>query len=147
MDLQTRCLEYLEQEGFSPNVTEVGIFFKYQMRDMLIRKHDDDEYFDIMLPAIYDVNPSNREECLAMANEITTHVKAVKALVLDDTIHLSIGLFVGPTPNFADFVPCCLDALVAAYQMFVDLIRQDLPTRESTKKATGWRSFFKRTDN
>ena len=152
MDLQTRCLEYLKQEGFSPEVSKDDknrIVFKYQLRTILIYKDDeDDNYLYMLLPAIYAVNPSNRSKCLEVANEVGQRVKTTKIYVYDNVIWVSAESFVGPTPNLADFIPRCLDALVAGRQMFFDLIREpSLENRESTKKATGWRSFFKRTDN
>jgi len=50
---------------------------------------DDDEFFRMAAPKIFDVTEENRESLLDIANEINIKLKYSKTTVLDDAVWVS----------------------------------------------------------
>lgn len=119
MDLQTRCLEYLKQEGFSPEIVDDGIIFKYLGNVILVRQYkNDDTYLNLMIPCIYKVVPADKEKYLEVANKVNTRIKTVKITVTENWVNIEIERFVGSSSNLSDFIPNYLHVLLLGQKEF-----------------------------
>ena len=78
---------FLKQQGFCPEVEEYGIAFKYQMKNFIFWKNDDDSgFFQLILPGIFDVNEENINTVLHAANRVNCDLKVAKANVMNGEI-------------------------------------------------------------
>ena len=77
-------MQFLKKEGLMPEVMDNNnIIFKYQMRTFMYVENDEDaSFFQLMMPAIYDVTDDNRDAVLVAANNITKGYKIVKCVVM-----------------------------------------------------------------
>lgn len=122
MNLKQLMLQYLQEEGFCPKEDEYGIDFKCEgMLYSLIYDENDNQYFRLMLPNIFEVTDENRSLVLYALNEANTKVKVVKAYTpLPHTVWIGFEVLVDSTPVLADIVPRGLSMLRAAYQAFYE---------------------------
>ena len=79
-------INYLQSEGLMPSKDGDGdIVFKYQMKNFIIfDTTDDEQYLQIALPGIYEVNEDNLVEVLAACNSVCRSIKVSKAIVTGD---------------------------------------------------------------
>ena len=78
---------------------------------------DDDTYFRIILPNIYEAEEENRYQVLEACNAITRQYKVLKAyLTPKGNLWLSIEMFVDTTPDIGDFFERCCNILVHGYE-------------------------------
>ncbi len=114
-------LDFLRQQGFTPEVDEENgnLIFKYQMATFLfINNENDDEFFQLIMPGIYDVTEENRYAVLEAANGICQDIKVVKACVFDDSVWLYFENFLDQNPEVSSILPRALNALQGARQEF-----------------------------
>lgn len=114
-------LDFLRQQGFIPEVDEDNgnIFFKYQMETFLfVNNENDDEFFQLIMPAIYDVTEENRYAVLEAANGISLEIKVVKACVLDNSVWLYFENILDQNPEISSILPRALGTLQGARQEF-----------------------------
>ena len=70
MDLNKLMMEYLAEEGFRPHETPFGIAFKKEGINFLYFKDEDDEqYFRLMMPAIFVVTEDNEDIIMRAMND------------------------------------------------------------------------------
>ena len=80
-------LDFLKKQGFLPEVEEHGISFNYQMKAFIYWIHDDDnEFFQLTLPGIFKANEANLDAVLRATNYVNSHLKVVKANVMNEEI-------------------------------------------------------------
>ena len=114
-------INFLRQQGFCPEVDEDNgnILFKYQMANFLfINNDEDEEFFQLLMPGIYDVTDDNRDMVLEAANKVNQSIKVVKACVVDDSVWLFFENLLDHTPEVEDIIPRALDILNGARQYF-----------------------------
>lgn len=116
--------EFLRSQGFQFEQDDDGdLVFKYQMRTFLYYANDDDQgYFQLAMPAIFDVTEDNREAVLEAANNVTKTVKVAKAIVVNSEVWLMAELLLDTTPVYDDIVPRVLGILMGAQQEFYNQI-------------------------
>ena len=84
MDLNKLMINYLAEEGFRPHETEFGIAFKSEGFNFLFFKDEDDEqYFRLMMPAIFEVTEDNEDTILRAMNDVNSNIKVVKLYTMD----------------------------------------------------------------
>ena len=112
---------WLHEQGFKCNLDEDGdAVFKYQGANMYVSVDKNDPlFFKIVMPGIYEVE-NNRERVLEAVNSICTNIKVVKAILVSDTVHLLIEMFVDTTPEIDDFFERCCDILIASRRLFIE---------------------------
>lgn len=114
-------LNFLRQQGFCPEVDKENgnILFKYQMANLLFINNDEDkEYFQLIMPRIYDVTDDNRNLVLEVANKVNDNIKIVKTCVVDDSVWLFFENLLDHTPEVGDIIPRALDILKGAHRYF-----------------------------
>lgn len=114
-------MNFLRQQGFCPEVDEDNgnIMFKYQMANFLfINNDEDEEFFQLLMPGIYDVTDDNRDVVLEAANKVNHSIKVVKACVVNDSVWLFFENLLDHTPEVDDIIPRALAILQGARQHF-----------------------------
>lgn len=114
-------LDFLRKQGFTPEVNpENGnIVFKYQMATYLFVNNDeDDEFFQLIMPAIYDVTDENRDIVLDAANKTNMKMKVCKTCILDDEVWLFFEILLDSTPDVSNIIPRALGILQGTRQEF-----------------------------
>ena len=128
MDLNKLMIEYLAEEGFRPHETPFGIAFKSEGLNYLYFKDEDDEqYFRLMMPAIYEVTEDNEDIIMRVMNEVNNSIKVVKLYTMetededgksDNSVWVGFEILADTTPEVKDIVPRALSLLRAARDVF-----------------------------
>ena len=115
---------YLKKQGFCPEFDKDNdIVFKYQMLTILFFNNDEDEqFFRMALPGIYDVTEDNRMAVLEAINETNRIMKVVKLTIPRDDVWVLAEIMMDSTPELDDLVPRLLNILTGARQEFYDQI-------------------------
>ena len=99
MKTSERVLEFLKQQGFCPEVdpNNGNIFFKYQMRSFIFINNDEDEdFFQLALPGIFDVTEDNRELALEACNKTNFSIKVIKCCIPHDDVWVFLMQYKNP---------------------------------------------------
>ena len=120
MNLKELMLNYLREEGFCPQETEFGIAFKCEgLNFLFFYDSEDDEYFRLMMPGIFDVTEENLPVVLQALNKVNSEIKVVKAYTpVPEEVWLGFEVIVDSTPVLADFVPRGIAMLRAGQRKF-----------------------------
>ena len=116
-----RVVEFLKQQGFCPDVDEENgnILFKYQMNTFIYFNNEEDEdFFQMGMPQIYDVTEENRELVLEAANKTCLNIKVIKACVVDESVWIIFENLLDSSPEVKDILPRALSIMQAAQQEF-----------------------------
>ena len=126
MNLKELMLQYLKEEGFCPKEDEYSIDFKCEGRTFaFLYDNDDDQYFRLMMPNIFEVTDENREVVLRALNETNSSVKVVKAYTpIPQAVWIGFEVLVDITPVLADIVPRGLNMLRTAQRTFYEEIQK-----------------------
>ena len=126
MNLKELMKQYLQEEGFCPKETEFGLEFKCEGRSFVFfYDSDDDQYFRLMMPNIFDVNDENREAVMAALNEANASIKVVKAYTpIPESVWVGFEVLVDSTPVLGDLVPRGLSMLRSAQQTFYEALQK-----------------------
>lgn len=134
MDLKKLMINFLAEEGFRPHETDFGIAFKYEGFNFLYLKDDDDEqYFRLMMPAIFEVTEDNEEMVLKAMNDVNSNIKVVKLYTMnmsdengkkDVSVWVAFEILADTTPELGDIVPRALSLLQGGRMAFFSQIEQ-----------------------
>jgi hypothetical protein len=119
---------FLRDQGYRFEEDAEGDFkFRREGLDFLIFTNEDDgNYFDISLPWIFNFNSDEESlRALRAANAINRKFKAVKAVVYDKDVWLTIESFLDPHEAFRNVFDRCLDALIGARREFHEIVAND----------------------
>ena len=120
-------VNFLREEGFCPKVDDDGdVFFKCEGRNFLFFcNEEDNDFFQLAMPAIFDVTEDNREMVLEACNAITRSIKVAKCIVIDqqNAVWLLCEMLLDHTPNIEDILPRSVAILRAAQQEFYNAIQ------------------------
>lgn len=124
MKTSEMVFEYLKSQGLMPKIDEDNdIIFKYQMLTFIYFNNDDDEqFFRLALPGIFDVTEENRPTVLEAMNEVNKRMKVVKAYIPKDDVWIAAEIMMDSTPELDDIVPRLLNILLGARKEFYDQI-------------------------
>jgi len=124
MDLNKMMMEFLAEEGFRPHETPFGIAFKSEGMNFLYFKDEDDEqYFRLMMPAIFVVTEDNEETVMSVMNDVNGTIKVVKLYTMDiedeegkkeKSVWVAFEILADTTPELNDIVPRALALLRSA---------------------------------
>ena len=130
MDLNKLMMEFLAEEGFRPHETEFGIAFKSEGINFLYFKDEDDEqYFRLMMPAIFEVTEDNEETIMRVMNDVNGNIKVVKLYTMDmenedgkskeTSVWVAFEILADSTPELPDIVPRAIALLKGARVAFL----------------------------
>lgn len=126
MNLKEMMLNYLREEGFCPKEEEFGIAFKCEgYTYLLLYDENDDQYFRLMMPNIFEVTEENLQTVLVTLNKVNADAKVVKAYTpVPDSVWIGFEVLVDSTPVLADFVPRAIGMLRGAQKKFYEFLEQ-----------------------
>ena len=129
MDLNKMMMEFLAEEGFRPHETPFGIAFKSEGLNFLYFKDEEDEqYFRLMMPAIFVVTEDNEDTVLSVMNDVNGTIKVVKLYTMDiededgkseKSVWAAFEILADTTPELNDIVPRALALLRSARITFL----------------------------
>ena len=129
MDLNKMMMEFLAEEGFRPHETPFGIAFKSEGLNFLYFKDEEDEqYFRLMMPAIFVVTEDNEDTVLSVMNDVNGTIKVVKLYTMDiededgkseKSVWVAFEILADTTPELNDIVPCAIALLRGARIAFL----------------------------
>jgi hypothetical protein len=124
MKTSEMVFEYLKSQGLVPKIdSDNDIVFKYQMLTFIYFNNDDDEqFFRLALPGIFDVTDENRVTVLEAMNETNRRMKVVKLYIPRDDVWAATEIMMDSTPVLDDLVPRLLNILIGARKEFYDQI-------------------------
>lgn len=112
---------YLLKEGFRPEVSKDGkdLYFKREGLIYIYFGHDEDErFFSIALPDIFDVTPEARASVLEIANQINMRMRVGKVVVTKETVCCVYERFLTSQESLEEICPIAFDVLACARQEF-----------------------------
>lgn len=126
MNLKELMKQFLTEEGFCPKEDEYGIDFKCEGRAFtFIYDEEDQQYFRLMMPNIYEVTDENRDEVLRALNVTNASVKVVKAYTpIPQSVWIGFEVLLDSTPVLADLVPRGLAMLRGAQMEFYKALQE-----------------------
>jgi hypothetical protein len=86
MEMIDKIMTALKSEGFQPKMDDVSVTFKYQMIDYLHIKDEDNQYLNLYIPSIFQVDDDNRMVVMKTMNSINNLHKVVKLVLNDDQV-------------------------------------------------------------
>lgn len=86
MEMIDKIMAALKSEGFQPKMDDVSVTFKYQMIDYLHIKDEDNQYLNLYIPSIFQVDDDNRMAVMKTMNSINNLHKVVKLVLNDDQV-------------------------------------------------------------
>ena len=129
MDLNKLMIDYLAEEGFRPHETPFGIAFKNEGFNFLYFKDDEDEqYFRLMMPAIFDVTEDNEDTIMRVMNEVNSNIKVVKLYTMEmedpegkkeTSVWVAFEILADTTPELSDIVPRAIALLMGGRHAFL----------------------------
>ena len=129
MDLNKLMMEFRAEEGFRPHETEFGIAFKSEGLNFLYFKDaDDEQYFRLMMPAIFVVTEDNEETIMRVMNDVNGSIKVVKLYTMnledeqgkeETSVWVAFEILADTTPELSDIVPRALALLRSARVSFL----------------------------
>ncbi|MBR2084629.1 MAG: hypothetical protein IJ879_08515, partial [Muribaculaceae bacterium] len=127
-------INYLAEEGFRPHETPFGIAFKNEGFNFLYFKDEDDEqYFRLMMPAIFVVTEDNEDTIMQVMNEVNGSIKVVKLYTMDiedeegkseSSVWAAFEILADTTPELSDIVPRAISLLQGARLAFLSKLQE-----------------------
>ena len=116
---------WLQEQGFKCNLDQDGdAILKYEGANMYVSVDKDDPLFlKIVMPSIYEVE-NNYSKVLEAVNKVCARIKVIKALLVQNRVHLVIEMFVDTTPEVDDFFERCCDILIAGRRAFAEALNE-----------------------
>ncbi|MDY6301203.1 MAG: hypothetical protein SPL96_04835 [Bacteroidales bacterium] len=134
MDLNKLMIDYLAEEGFRPHETPFGIAFKNEGMNFLFFKDEEDEqYFRLMMPAIFVVTEDNEETIMRVMNDVNGSIKVVKLYTMDledeegkseTSVWIAFEILADTTPELKDIVPRAISLLQGARIAFLSQLEE-----------------------
>ena len=134
MDLNKLMIDYLAEEGFRPHETPFGIAFKNEGMNFLFFKDEEDEqYFRLMMPAIFVVTEDNEETIMRVMNDVNGSIKVVKLYTMDledeegkseTSVWIAFEILADTTPELKDIVPRAISLLQGASIAFLSQLEE-----------------------
>ena len=120
MKTSEMVFNYLKSQGLMPKFDDRNnIIFKYQMRTFLYFNNDEDEqFFNLTMPRIYDVTDDNRMAVFEAINQVNETTKVVKLTIAGDSVWCATEIMLDSTPEMDDLMPRMLGILMNSQQKF-----------------------------
>lgn len=134
MDLNKLMMDYLAEEGFRPHETPFGIAFKNEGINYLYFKDEEDEqYFRLMMPAIFELTEDNEEMVLRAMNDVNGNIKVVKLYTMEladeegkptSSVWVAFEILADTTPELNDIVPRAISLLQGGRIAFLSKLEE-----------------------
>lgn len=123
--MKQRIYDWLKSQGLCPTMEDNAITFKYQMKNFVYFADDEDQnFFQLCLPGIFDWNDENLEAVLKAINEVNIGRKVIKGGTIGDSVWLFFEVLLDESPEFEDIIPRGLGMLLGGQEFFYDKLRE-----------------------
>ena len=118
-------MNFLKEQGFCPQVDERGsIIFKYQMSTFVFMNNDEDEeFFQLAFPGIFDVTEDNRELVLEAANKVNCRLKVAKVIIPNNDVWVLFEIILDQSPEVGSIIERGLNILMHAREAFYEALQ------------------------
>lgn len=119
-------MNFLKEQGFCPKVDEDNgnIIFKYQMCTFIFFNNDEDEeFFQLAFPGVFDITEENRELAIEAANKVNSSVKVAKVIIPGDNAWILFETILDQSPEVGSIIERALGILIHARQSFYEELR------------------------
>ena len=121
-------MKFLKEQGFCPVVDEDNgnIIFKYQMSTFIFFNNDEDEeFFQLAFPNVYEFEEQNRELVLEAANKVNCSLKVAKVITPADTgsVWILFEVILDQSPEVGSIIERGLGVLQHARQSFYEALQ------------------------
>ena len=119
-------MDFLKEQGFCPKVDEDNgnIVFKYQMCTFIfINNDEDEEFFQLAFPGIFDITEENRELAIEAANKVNSSVKVAKVIIPGDNAWVLFEIILDHSPEVGSIIERGLGILMHARQAFYEALQ------------------------
>lgn len=119
-----RVFETLKEQGLIPSIEEYGIAFRYQMTSFIyMPDKEDEEFFNMLIPGIYDVNEENEYDVLRAINSVNNAMKVVKLVISNDSVWVCFESELNKDAPVNELVPFAVATLFQARVRFYDAVK------------------------
>ncbi|MBP3739037.1 MAG: hypothetical protein J6I72_08340 [Muribaculaceae bacterium] len=120
MNLNKIFLKYLQEHDYEFKETSFGIEFSYQNLSFQYFSDDnDDQFFQLVLPSIYDVDENNYSLVTEATDKTNAEIKVIKTYVYEGKwVNVAFEILTDYTPDLADFLPRAISLLLQARLTF-----------------------------
>ena len=116
-----KVFEALKNEGLVPVMENFGISFKFQMTNYVYMEDENDEsFFNLLIPNIYDVSEENELEVLRAINNVNNSMKVAKLVISNDFENL-----LDKEHKMEELVPVAVSTLYQARQRFYAALKEE----------------------
>lgn len=124
MKTSEMVFNYLKSQGLMPEFdAKNNILFKYQMKTFLYFNNDEDEaFFNLTMPCIFDVTDENRMEVFEALNEVNETTKVVKLTIAGNSVWCATEIMMDSTPELDDLIPRLINILLNSNEKFYNII-------------------------
>ena len=120
-----KVFEELKRQGVVPAMEDFGIMFKYQMTNYLcLIDKEDEEYFNMYVPSIFDVSEENEYEVLKALNTVNNSMKVVKLTINGDSVWIGFEEELPKDADVSDVVQYAIAGLFRARQQFYEALKE-----------------------
>ncbi len=132
--MKEKILAAFENLGFNMEDTEsLGYTFNYEGINFLYMYNEDDENFlNISVPGIYDLEENNKEKYEELKEKINSTLKYIKAYTLGDSLWLFYERDLSNNDDLEEVIRCMILHLAAALVFARDTI-EEMDNGESDK--------------
>lgn len=119
-----RVFETLKEQGLIPSMKEYGIAFRYQMTNFIyMPDKEDGEFFNMLIPGIYDVSEENEYDVLRAINSVNNAMKVVKIVINNDSVWVCFESELSKDASVDELVPFAVATLFQARVRFYDALK------------------------
>ena len=105
--------------------TDFGFVFKYNDLTFFIFWDDDDnQYLQLTLTGVYNVDDNNREDALVAANQVNIEWKVIKTVVYSDEVWVVAEQLIDKDPNLSDMIPRTIQILMSGRRSFYEHLEE-----------------------
>ena len=121
-----KVFEALKNEGLVPVMENFGISFKFQMTNYVYMEDENDEsFFNLLIPNIYDVSEENELEVLRAINNVNNSMKVAKLVISNDSVWVCFENLLDKEHTMEDLVPVAVSTLYQARQRFYAALKEE----------------------
>ena len=121
-----KVFEALKNEGLVPVMENFGISFKFQMTNYVYMEDENDEsFFNLLIPNIYDVSEENELEVLRAINNVNNSMKVAKLVISNDSVWVCFENLLDKENKMEELVPVAVSTLYQARQRFYAALKEE----------------------
>lgn len=122
--VKEQIAEFLAEEGFRPQETPFGIYFKCEGLNFLIHWDEEDAFFlSISLPSIASTDENNRVDALEALNIVNMNRKVIKGVIADGDVWITAEQLLDTDPNYKDIIPRTIGMLMQGRDAFYEAMK------------------------